>query len=391
MENDRVSDLLLKSLVGQLTEEERNELKQWEEDNPAAAEVRQRISDPSHLQEAYAAWRAVPREQHREEMRIRIRAQRRRWRSPLYWAAAAAVLMLLGVSLVALNRSERRYKDLYATYQTQRYMNTIHPGRTKARLTTDDGKVVVLGDDPANNDEALRAVEKAAEKARRKKEREDRLALNRLEIPRGGEFQITLEDGTEVWLNAESSLRYPEHFNGEGREVELSGEAYFKVARESGRPFRVRIDGQVIEVHGTEFNVMSYEEDQYVYTTLVEGSISLHPDGANPSELILTPGHQAVFAKADCSTSVHRVKTEVVTSWRSGMFVFEDQTLDQIMRQLSRWYDFTYEFAGEDVAATVFMGRMPRYGTFGEVLDILERSGNLSFRVSGRQIRISRK
>ena len=146
-----------------------------------------------------------------------------------------------------------------------------------------------------------------------------------------------------------------------------------------------------LQVHGTEFNVMSYAEDQFVYTTLVEGSISICPDNSNPSELILTPGHQAVFAKADCSTSVQRVKTEVVTSWRNGMFVFEDQTLDRIMRQLSRWYDFTYAFSGDDVASTVFMGRMPRYGTFGEVLDILERSGNLSFRVSGKQIMISRK
>lgn len=387
---DRISEMLFKSLAGSLPEEEQAELKRWEAEEPSAGEILRSLSDPVRLQEEYARWRSVPKDQPRESMRARIRAQGRGRRRLLLIAGAFAAVVLIVASLVALNRSERRYEDLYASFQAQRYMHSIRPGQTKARLTTEDGKVVVLGSDAANNDKALRAAAEV-DKVRKRKEREARLALNRLEIPRGGEFHITLEDGTEVWLNAESALRYPDCFGGQEREVELSGEAYFKVARENSRPFRVRIAGQVIEVHGTEFNVMSYDEDQYVYTTLVEGSISLHPDNDNPSELILTPGHQAVFGKADCSTSVRRVKTEVVTSWRSGMFVFEDQTLDQIMRQLSRWYDFTYEFSGVDVASTVFMGRMPRYGTFGEVLDILERSGNLAFRVSGNQILISGK
>ena len=390
MDPDRISELLLKSLSGTLDADERQALDDWRASDPANELAYRSLSDTDHLQEAYRQWRTVEPERPRAAMRLRIRAQTGRRRVALLSAAAAVLLLLLASSLVALVRSEHKYKNLFAAYRTQQYMNSIHPGETKARLMTDDGRVVVLGSDASDNDAALRTAGSVAEKSTSEKEREGRLAINRLEIPRGGEFHVTLEDGTEVWLNAASALRYPEHFGKQGREVELSGEAYFKVAHENGRPFQVRIAGQVIQVYGTEFNVMSYDEDEFVFTTLVEGSISLRPESASSSELILTPGHQAVFAKADCSTRVQQVKTEVVTSWRNGMFVFEDQTLDQIMRQLSRWYDFSYAFSGTDVAETVFMGRMPRYGTFGEVLDILEKSGNLNFRAEGNKILISR-
>ena len=389
MEFEKICTLLTKSLAGTLSEEESRELSAWIAENPANENTWKTLSDPSCLEDSYRSWRMVSTGQPQENMRLRIRALEKPRRRALVAAAAAVLAVLLVTSLVALNRSERRYRDLQASYETLRYMDAIHPGQTRAQLTTEDGKVNVLGSDPQGNDAALKAAE-TAENARRRQERADRQALNKLEIPRGGEFHITLEDGTDVWLNAESSLRYPEHFGAERREVELSGEAYFKVAKESDRPFRVRIAGQVIQVHGTEFNVMSYDEDKFVYTTLVEGSISLHPENAASSELILTPGHQAVFAKADCSTSVQRVKTEVVTSWRNGMFVFENQTLDQIMRQLSRWYDFSYAFSGDEAAATVFMGRVPRYGTFGDVLEILEKSGNLQFRAEGKRIIISK-
>lgn len=390
-ETERITDLFLRELTGNLGAKEKEELEAWKHADPIHEEVGRSLSDPAHLQEEYRKWRSVSSSQAREAMRLRLKTHKRGWRIWLWPAGAAALLLLLVAALLALQRSEHRYDDLFATYQTQQYMSTIHPGQTKARLTTDDGKVVVLGNNEANNDEALRAVEAAAVKLRRQKEQIDRMALNKLEIPRGGEFHITLEDGTEVWLNAESSLRYPDHFGENGREVELSGEAYFKVFRDEARPFRVRIDGQQILVQGTEFNVMSYAEDQYVYTTLVSGRISIRPDNASPSELILTPGHQAVFAKADNSTFVQQVNTEVVTSWKSGMFVFENQTLDQIMRQLSRWYDFSYVFSDESLPTTVFMGRVPRYGTFGDVLDILERSGDLHFSIDGNRILISRK
>ena len=194
-----------------------------------------------------------------------------------------------------------------------------------------------------------------------------------------------------MWLNAASSLVYPETFNEQQRVVEITGEAYFKVAKDKSRVFVIKTAGQDIYVYGTELNVMSYEEEPFVVTTLVKGSISLKNRQAGDAELILTPGHQASFARSSGETSVASVNTEVVTCWRNGMFVFENQCLDQIMRQLSRWYDFDYEFVTEDAAKTVFMGRMPRYGSFGSVLEILEKSGNLKFEATEDKILISLK
>ena len=208
---------------------------------------------------------------------------------------------------------------------------------------------------------------------------------------RGGEFKVTLEDGTEVWLNAESRLIYPETFGEGDRRVEVEGEAYFKVAKDELHPFYVETAGQLVRVVGTEFDIHSYPEDAEVTTTLVSGSIALKPAQSNGAELTLTPGHQSHFDKQSMAATVKTVDTEVVTSWRSGKFVFENQTFEQIMKTLSRWYDFDYRFSNEELSQMQFMGSVPRYGTFSEVLQILEASGGIKFRQKGKTILISKK
>ena len=215
--------------------------------------------------------------------------------------------------------------------------------------------------------------------------------LATLTTPRGGEFRVVLEDGTEVWLNAESRLSYPEVFDGKERRVQIEGEAYFKVAKNEEKPFIVNSGGQEIRVYGTEFNVHAYSDEADVYTTLVKGSISLRPVNGNQSELMLTPGKQAIFDKAEETARVVNVDTEVVTSWRSGVIVFEDQTMEQIMRTLSRWYDFDYEFLDRQTAETVFMGSIPKYGTFDEVCDIFHKLGGIRLHQQGRKVIISAK
>ena len=215
--------------------------------------------------------------------------------------------------------------------------------------------------------------------------------INSLATPRGGEFKVTLEDGTEVWLNADTRLRYPENFEGAERRVELEGEAYFKVAKNEDKPFYVVSGGQEVRVYGTEFNINGYAEDTAIRTTLVEGSISLRPIGGNGSELMLTPGSQAVFDKHESRARVQQVDTEVVTSWRSGTFVFEDQTMEQIMQTLSRWYDFLYEFSDPQLASTVFMGSIPRYGSFAEVAQIFEKMGGIRLRQKADKVIISER
>lgn len=393
MDFEEISELIGKYMLGTAAPREQARLDEWLKEDEANRRLFEKITDPAYAREKIAQWQSIQLPDIPEETK-KPKKETGRNRQLLWKLSAAAAFVILLVSGgILLNRAEQRYQSLKTRFEKEHYLAAIKPGETKATLTTQSGQTVVLGGDEGSNSRAIEAarVKQLQEDSRKKKAEADRKALNNLEIPRGGEFHITLEDGTEVWLNAESTLRYPDHFDGSIREVALTGEAYFKVAKDrQGRPFHVRTAGQLVRVYGTEFNIFSYEEDQFVYTTLVNGCISLTRDNSQDSELILTPGHQAVFGKADGATKVKPVATDVVTSWRNGMFVFEDQTLDQIMRQLSRWYNFTYSFTSQEAAGTLFMGRMARSSKFGEVLEILEQSGHLKFDVKDNHIVISK-
>ena len=393
MDFEEISELIGKYMLGTAAPREQARLDEWLKEDEANRRLFEKITDPAYAREKIAQWQSIQLPDIPEETK-KPKKETGRNRQLLWKLSAAAAFVILLVSGgILLNRAEQRYQSLKTRFEKEHYLAAIKPGETKDTLTTQSGQTVVLGGDEGSNSRAIEAarVKQLQEDSRKKKAEADRKALNNLEIPRGGEFHITLEDGTEVWLNAESTLRYPDHFDGSIREVALTGEAYFKVAKDrQGRPFHVRTAGQLVRVYGTEFNIFSYEEDQFVYTTLVNGCISLTRDNSQDSELILTPGHQAVFGKADGATKVKPVATDVVTSWRNGMFVFEDQTLDQIMRQLSRWYNFTYSFTSQEAAGTLFMGRMARSSKFGEVLEILEQSGHLKFDVKDNHIVISK-
>lgn len=392
MDFEEISELIGKYMLGTAAPREQARLDDWLKEDEANRRLFEKITDPAYAREKIAQWQSIQLPDIPEETK-KPKKETGRNRQLLWKLSAAAFVILLVSGGILLNRAEHRYQSLKTRFEKEHYLAAIKPGETKATLTTQSGQTVVLGGDEGSNSRAIEAarVKQLQEDSRKKKAEADRKALNNLEIPRGGEFHITLEDGTEVWLNAESTLKYPDHFDGSIREVALTGEAYFKVAKDrQGRPFHVRTAGQLVRVYGTEFNIFSYEEDQFVYTTLVNGCISLTRENSQDSELILTPGHQAVFGKADGATKVKPVATDVVTSWRKGMFVFEDQTLDQIMRQLSRWYNFTYSFTSQEAASTIFMGRMARSSKFGEVLEILEQSGHLKFDVKDNHIVISK-
>lgn len=256
----------------------------------------------------------------------------------------------------------------------------ITHGCTQAILTTGTGDTLRLDADAQSNAQQLAKMESGSA-----------IRINSLVTPRGGEFKIVLEDGTEVWLNAESRLKYPETFGDGDRHVSVEGEAYFKVAKNPQHPFYVETAGQRVRVVGTEFNVNVYPEAANVTTTLVKGSIALKPVNGNVGELMPTPGHQATFDKQARTATVKAVDTGIMTSWRNGKFVFENQTLGQIMLTLSRWYDVEYQFIDKSLATTEFMGSVPRYGEFSEVLQILEASGGIRFRQKGKKIIIARK
>jgi transmembrane sensor len=377
-----ISMLICKQIIGKANDEDCEIINLWRKESPWNEAAYQRLLDPEQMQRELS--RAGLSDYHRplEEMKHRLginehKVVSRRKAFFYGFAAVAASIILLFGAQVFYNRY---MKGGITTSEQVIAKNVISHGTTRATLTLDDGETIELGSNTANNKLLISQALKSG-----------KTTMNNLETPRGGEFKVTLEDGTEVWLNAETKLRYPENFDGDERRVEVSGEAYFKVAHDSQKPFYVISGGQEVRVYGTEFNVHAYPDETNIFTTLVKGSIALKPVNGNGGELMLTPGHQAVFSNTDESAHVHSVDTEIVTSWRSGTFVFENQNLEQIMKTLSRWYNFDYEFADKSLAGTIFMGSIPKYGKFSEVVNIFNRVGGIRIHQSGKKIIISNK
>jgi ferric-dicitrate binding protein FerR (iron transport regulator) len=377
-----ISMLLCKRIVGKATEEECRILDAWCKQSKWNKEAYERLLDPKQMQIELSRTRLTdyhrPLEQMKHRLGIESKKMVSRRRAFIYSmvSVAASVILIFGGYMI-YNHS---FKNEIGTSQTAVAKEVITPGSTRATLTLDNGEKIELGSNTAQNKRIIAQSGKNG-----------KTAMNSLQTPRGGEFKVTLEDGTEVWLNAETKLRYPENFDGNERRVEVIGEAYFKVAHDSNKPFYVVSGKQEVRVYGTEFNVHAYPDETDIYTSLVSGSIALRPIDNNGSELMLTPGHQAVFSKTNESAKVRTIDTEIVTSWRSGTFVFEGQNLEQIMKTLSRWYNFDYEFTDKTLARTEFMGSIPKYGKFSEVVDIFNRMGGICLRHNGHKVIVSTK
>ncbi|WP_127128884.1 FecR family protein [Pseudoflavitalea rhizosphaerae] len=199
---------------------------------------------------------------------------------------------------------------------------------------------------------------------------------NILEIPVGGEYSLVLSDGSKVWLNAASRLKFPVKFTGDSREVEVSGEAYFEIARNKSKPFRVRFNNSTVEVLGTHFNVSAYENDHVQAVTLLEGSVKV----LNPlSEVLIKPGEQARLSTSS-TISVKQVDAEEAVAWKNGYFSFADEDIKSIMKKLARWYGFSAEYHG-NVDSERFGGMISRFKNISEVLSMFERTGTIQFKL----------
>lgn len=374
---ETIAYLICRYLAGDITAEEKELLGQWRKASAANEAAFQRLLNPQLLDKEQRRRTLISYERPLEDMKRRLALQvapaaHAPWRRALLVAASLLVLVGLGAVLWFHNGTdETSPSKVVAT-------TDIQPGRTQAVLTLDDGQRIALTDDVNHNRKIMKKVAD-----------QHPTSMSHLSTPRGGEFKVVLEDGTEVWLNADSRLTYPEKFGKSERRVQLEGEAFFKVTKNPEKPFYVVSGSQEVRVYGTEFNVEAYPDDNTIYTTLVSGRVSLKSLHAVTGEVMLSPGHQALYSQATETARIREVDTDVVTSWRKGMFVFENENLSQIMRQLSRWYDFDYKFADAHVADIVFMGSIPRYSTFAEVVEVFSKVGGIKLTRQGKTVIVS--
>lgn len=381
---DRISELLYKQFNGTITEKERHELQAWRDICPENEELASRICDNRWLTGEFRMRSLIDTGRPCGEMERHIRNIRHPLRLQIIASAAASILIMACVALFLLIQQEPHVTQSYNNTAVITSIDSIKAGTQGAVLHYAAGGSVHLR--AADTLSQLTAPIVGNRTTETLKTRE--LCL---EVPRGHEFKIVLEDSTEVWLNSDSRLIYPETFGKDERRVEVVGEAYFAVHKEEKRPFYVVTGQQQIRVYGTTFNVRNYSDDDLAYTTLESGSIALSHLGAG-GEVILKPGHQAVFDKDEENISMKLVNPEVITGWRRGRFVFEEQPLGNIMRDLSRWYNFEYEFTDPALANIVILGSIPRYSDFTTAITILENCGGIRFEVrDGNRVTIVKK
>ncbi len=307
-------------------------------------------------------------------------------------AACIGVLLLAGEGLYLFRRQPEKIQ-----VAAQLLPNDVAPGGDKAVLTLADGSKIVL--DSAHKGMLTRqgstAIVKLAggqlayKTASSQKDTQEPLAYNTITTPRGGQFRVTLPDGTSVWLNAATSLRYPTRFAGAERRVSLTGEAYFEVAGNAGQPFiidmpdhRITQDTLHIQVLGTNFNVNGYEDEATVKTTLIEGAVKII-QGRNAHQL--SPGQQAQTANTGTGKIIPDADTEEALAWKNGLFQYNSTGLKAIMRQMARWYDVQIIYEG-DMKDETFSGSMPRMEKVSQLLHMLAMTNTVHFRIEGRDI-----
>ncbi|RFZ91184.1 DUF4974 domain-containing protein [Mucilaginibacter conchicola] len=295
-------------------------------------------------------------------------------------AAAAMVMLTVGAAWFFVSRSR-----LQKVSQPQ--ISFSHPGGNKAFLKMDNGKVVVL-DDSAKGKVAWddKALVTQIQKGHIKDEPDLAAGegFHTLSTPAGGQYAITLSDGTCVYLNAASSLRYPTRFGTGPRIVELSGEAYFEVKHDEQHPFKVISGSQVTDDIGTAFNVKAYPDDNKIVTSLSEGAVRIR--GVDHS-LFLNPGQQAILSGKTLGLAEGRVADAI--AWKEGYFKFRQERLEDIMKSLSRWYDIDVEYLDYN-KDELFNGQVSRYKDIREILDMLEHTDLVHFKVKGRRILVTR-
>jgi len=268
--------------------------------------------------------------------------------------------------------------------------NDVLPGGNKAVLTLANGKKIIL--DNANTgvlakqgstDIAKTKDGQVIYKALDDSQNDQNTALNTVSTPRGGQYQVVLSDGSKVWLNAASSLRFPAVFKGKTREVEITGEAYFEVAKNAAMPFVVKTGRFVVEVLGTHFNIMAYDNESFIKTTLLEGSVKVR---SGNSINFLKPGQQALLNAQGQTQITEDVDVDDETAWKNGLFQFRDAGIEAVMRQIERWYNVTISYEGK-IPIKQFTGRISRNVKVSELLNMLKYFG-VNFRIDDRNITV---
>jgi len=378
-EAHRIARLIAGYVRGTLSKKEHDELDEWITVSDENMQLFERLTDEKNLEEVTKLMESVDTERALQEKKKQIVFNkppvRKMWLRVLPYVAAASLIIIIGLFIFKPFNNKNTPSEVISN------IPDILPGSDKATLTLEDGRVIKLGDivnDTSINNQA-KVMQKQGEVVYTNQTINNPMAYHTLNVPRKGQYKLVLPDGTKVWINAESSIRYPLSFDGKERKVYVTGETYFEVAKDKTKPFRVVIDGIVVEALGTAFNINAYSNEPFVSTTLVEGSVLV---SKNETDNVLKPGQQAKISGTDFT--IADVDPNTVIAWKDNQFRFTNAPLDVIMRQIERWYDA--EIVYEKMPSDHFNADIPRDVPVSKLLYYLEKTNRVHFKIEDKKI-----
>ncbi|WP_223582025.1 FecR family protein [Sphingobacterium sp. GVS05A] len=391
---DHIIQLLQAYLKGEILPDEHAELSMLFEKYPELQDLAKKLEDPANLREELQAYEEFSTSDQTQEQRIlsnimdKIEIQgnqqpKHRWKLYGWYAAAACFIAVVGLGIWQINKRDGiNTSDPATPIDAVKLAENLLPGGNRATLQLADGTGIgldqqqmgiVMGDEITYTDGSVALATAKDEK---------RMMI--LSTPRGGQYQIALADGTKVWLNADTRLRYPNKFTDEQRVVELDGEAYFEVAKVAGKPFIVVTAKEKVEVLGTHFNVYSFPKEKESKVSLLEGKVKVSVPAGKTR--LLQPGEQASVQGEELS--VQQVPVDESIAWKNDEFMFNNEPLGTALAQVARWYDIDIDI-DPSVAKMKLWGSVSRLDNFDKVLKIIKMTDDkIKVQIEGRRVRL---
>jgi ferric-dicitrate binding protein FerR (iron transport regulator) len=381
------SKLIAKKVTGRLTEQEKELFDHWINSSQQNQEFYKKLEDNHNFRARNEQFENVNTKRAWEEFATKLKIRKRRSLITVFFKYAAAIIFPILIGLTTYYYTNRQVEQKNNTVQVA----DIKPGSRNAVLVLGDGKNIDLDKQEVGRlEEAdgtiISKINDELNYLGGKSDKSKKNLQNTLVIPRGGEYSLVLSDSTRVFLNSMSKLVYPVRFSGDNREVTLEGEAYFEVHKDQLHPFVVSVNGIQINVLGTKFNVNAYLDEQRIYTTLIEGKVRINSENQHGNEWLLHPDQQAVFDKSNAEVIIRNVDAKQFMQWTTGTYTFTNQSLEEIMKSLSRWYDFSFSFSDESLKSLRFEGGLNKYESIEPILDIITRTGKVKYEIVGKEI-----
>ena len=387
--DENIVQLIQLYLTGDLSEEEKVKLEDWIRGDSSRKRLFDEICEERNVVRDLEVYERVNKESAWEKVVCRGNIKLQHSPRRLGWYRWVAAVMLPVMVAAGYFIREMKRDSLQQGVE----IASIEPGKSKAILRLGNNRVLEITKERETHvdvAEGIAATNNSSGMIYPEQVATGKTEYNVLEIPRGGEYTVTLSDGTVVHLNSGSELRYPVAFSGDLREVELRGEAYFEVAENKNKPFIVRTDEFNVRVLGTSFNISAYADSPLALTTLCSGQVQL-TDCMNPkNEQDLLPGEQLLFHRESRKMEIRNVDTDVFVSWREGFFQFDNHTVEEVFMILQRWYNVQVFYANTEVRLDCFTGKLPRFDNMMIIIDLIKRVSDLKITVDGKVIYIDK-